>query len=284
MQLSTSTNIHQVYRDNNYYIDAKESIQKCAEAGYKVLDISLNSVSYPGRPMSMPNWKDWVYSIKEQFQKYNITPSQSHAFYYAHSKDPFGNVDLCEELIHRGIEASGILGVKWVVMHPIHGVDTEGKTISEAIKMNAEYFKGYEEFAAHNGVGIAIENMIKGHMVSADELLELLDVLDSPVFGTCWDTGHANLSGQNQGESILKMGKKLKALHIADNNGRTDEHLAPLYGTINWEEVIKALRSSGYEGDFTYEIHRFTYKLPPDMRDTVLKFTCELGNYLLNTY
>ena len=36
--------------------------------------------------------------------------------------------------------------------------------------------------------------------------------------GICWDTGHGALSGQDQGEAIRKIGKRLKAMHVNDNH------------------------------------------------------------------
>ena len=38
------------------------------------------------------------------------------------------------------------------------------------------------------------------------------------------DTGHANISGIDQVEFIRKAGTQIKALHIADNEGTSDQH------------------------------------------------------------
>jgi sugar phosphate isomerase/epimerase len=47
----------------------------------------------------------------------------------------------------------------------------------------------------------------------------------------------------------------LKALHIADNDGSRDQHLAPFgAGRVDFIEVVRALSEIGYDGMFNYEI------------------------------
>ena len=74
-------------------------------------------------------------------------------------------------------------------------------------------------------------------------------------FGICLDTGHLNLVNGNQREFILKAGRKLKALHIADNEGVVDQHMMPFgKGTVDIKEVFKALKEIGYRGIYNLEI------------------------------
>ena len=50
-------------------------------------------------------------------------------------------------------------------------------------------------------------------------------------------------------------GKRLKALHIADNDTTSDMHLLPYgHGTIDWQEVMTSLRDAGYNRLFNLEI------------------------------
>ena len=82
-----------------------------------------------------------------------------------------------------------------------------------------------------------------------------MDQLDEACFGICLDTGHLNLKDKDQRNFILKAGKRLKALHIADNQGETDQHMMPYgRGNIDFDEVIRALREVDYEGLFNLEI------------------------------
>ena len=53
----------------------------------------------------------------------------------------------------------------------------------------------------------------------------------------------------------------VQALHVNDNFGpvrnpswKADYHLIPGFGSVNWDNVIKALREIKYAGDFTLEV------------------------------
>ncbi|HHV60077.1 MAG TPA: hypothetical protein GXX49_07275 [Clostridiaceae bacterium] len=95
--------------------------------------------------------------------------------------------------------------------------------------------------------------------------------------------GHAQVNKINQPEAPRYIGKRLKATHVHVNYGETDEHLLPFYGSIDWREVMNALKDIDYEEDFAYEVHRFFDVLPDgEFRDDLLKFAYKLGQYLLS--
>jgi len=142
------------------------------------------------------------------------------------------------------------------------------------------------------GVGIAIENnadifplqsgLGRSYCSVPMELIELVDGFDDAMVGICWDTGHAHIQHLDQGKAIRALGKRLKATHIQDNDGRSDQHLLPFYGSIDWFSIIDALRAIGYGGDFTYEVHNSIRPLPDALRDSALRLAIDLGRYLLS--
>lgn len=283
MHVSTSTNIHQVFRGENYHFDVVESIHLCAKAGYKTIDLSMNSISRPGMPLATHNWKELVERIAVALQETGVSPTQSHALFHA-SKGEFA-LDTFEwekNQICRCLEASSVLGIPWVVMHPLHGMQVEGLDEVEVIEANYQYFMEFASLARSLNVGIAIENMFPSWFSTADQLLMLLDRLDDSIFGLCWDTGHANLTGQDQVASILKMGTKLKATHIADNLGTKDDHLLPFIGNIDWAPVARALKDANYEGDFTFEIHNVSKNFPIELREEIIGLSYRVGSYLIS--
>ena len=52
---------------------------------------------------------------------------------------------------------------------------------------------------------------------------------------------------------IIKIGNKLIVTHIHDNYG-TDSHNQPFDGTVNWDDVRKALTDINYNGELTSEV------------------------------
>ncbi|MDR0575216.1 MAG: sugar phosphate isomerase/epimerase [Tannerella sp.] len=54
--------------------------------------------------------------------------------------------------------------------------------------------------------------------------------------GFCYDTGHAHLYTPGY-DWIDHFGNKLGALHISDNDGKTDSHSLPFDGNVSWEPL-----------------------------------------------
>lgn len=101
---------------------------------------------------------------------------------------------------------------------------------------------------------ICLENL-RLRFYSVEELLSLVTKLSPDHFGICLDTGHLNLTEKNPRHFILAAGKYLRALHIADNEGETDQHLMPYgRGNVDIAAVVQALREIDYHGYFNYEI------------------------------
>jgi sugar phosphate isomerase/epimerase len=46
----------------------------------------------------------------------------------------------------------------------------------------------------------------------------------------------------------------LIATHVHDNRGRTDDHLVPFEGTIDWPGALTALQKVGYDGTVMFEV------------------------------
>ena len=107
---------------------------------------------------------------------------------------------------------------------------------------------------------ICLENL-RGQKLAhtADDLNAMIDAVGDENLGICLDTGHLNFCsafgcGQPQGEFIRKAGKRLKALHIDDNDGTADQHRMPCRGTVDWQDVMSALAEVGYDRLFNLEI------------------------------
>lgn len=287
MRLSTSTNIMEDAEKIFDVITLEECIHACLKAGYRYIDINLAGQGRPGMPLTQDDWKEWAHRIKELSEDLGVEFKQSHAYFYDSGNLSILNRDYHEELVRRSIIASSILGVEWVVMHPANIKDEVWYSYEKSLRFNIDYHKPYIELAKENGVGIALENLNefgqnRRFAASPDELIELVDIINDPSVGICWDFGHGNISGVNQVEALRRIGNRLKATHVADNHGISDEHLAPYYGTIDWKAMVGVLKEIEYKGDFAFEIQSFTDVLPKNLREDILAFTYNLGMHLLS--
>lgn len=154
------------------------------------------------------------------------------------------------------IDLYDAIGIKNAVLH-CDGIAAEKDlTAEERYARNLEKLKIVEAHIREKGLGIRVclENL-GGIFATADALNGLLDQLDPDCFGICLDTGHLNLNDKDQVSFIRKAGKRLTALHIADNEGEKDQHMMPFgKGNVKWDLVVKALREVDYGGLFNLEI------------------------------
>lgn len=84
-----------------------------------------------------------------------------------------------------------------------------------------------------------LENMLE---LSPDIMIETLDSISDPRVSACLDIGHAHC---NSTIPVLKwiemLGSRVKYVHLHDNDGSADQHLAIGEGTVPMQEVCNAL-------------------------------------------
>jgi sugar phosphate isomerase/epimerase len=100
---------------------------------------------------------------------------------------------------------------------------------------------------------VCLENL--SAVDNASPLLDLIEAVGGTNLGICLDTGHLNLAGGKPSEFVKQAGPTLQALHIADNEGKTDQHLMPYgRGTVDWEGLTESLHEVDYKGIYNFEI------------------------------
>lgn len=110
------------------------------------------------------------------------------------------------------------------------------------------------DFAKTLDVKVAFENTkIKGY------LEYVLQNIDNDNVGICFDVGHCHTHFNDEFNfEIFK--NRIFAVHLHDNDKSDDLHLLPFDGTINWENTVKNLKKSNYNGPVTLELcYRYDY-------------------------
>ncbi len=94
-----------------------------------------------------------------------------------------------------------------------------------------------------------------GEIISnTDGLLRLMDHVKEENFGAVLDTGHLHAQKEILPLSVEKLGSKIFYLHVSDNDGKENQHLALGEGTINWEGVFTALKKHKFHGYVAIDI------------------------------
>ena len=164
------------------------------------------------------------------------------------------------------------MGIRAGVLHP-------GGATLEPDRRHAQRMRSVTEIGAYlagTGLIVCIENCSSGA-----ELAPLMAATDPARFGVCLDTGHLNLTTEPQAAFIEQMGPRLKALHLAENGGKTDEHVLPFArgGTVPWADVAAALRRVGYDGLLNFEIPGET-RCPLPVRRLKLGYLKALASHI----
>jgi sugar phosphate isomerase/epimerase len=100
--------------------------------------------------------------------------------------------------------------------------------------------------AKHVGVTICVENTTS-EMGAPEYLRAFADETRLTGLRFNFDIGHAHLAEGQEEERVEKSFRPLRELivgvHLHDNHGQKDEHLAPYEGTIDWEKAVSLLKT-----------------------------------------
>jgi sugar phosphate isomerase/epimerase len=102
------------------------------------------------------------------------------------------------------------------------------------------------------GVRVALE-VIPNALSTPSALVALLERDLESAPGICLDFGHAFLGGDIP-DAIETVAEHLIATHVHDNHGRSDEHLAPYLGAIDWDAALMSMQKIGFEGTYLMEL------------------------------
>lgn len=290
-EVATSINL---FFDTSFSCSALEQIKRTHKAGFTYLDFNFSDWSNsPDSPFAGENWRKWLLEIKSFADQNGIVFIQAHGPLYNIFGEDTPLKRLQDRLSIRTIEAAAILGIPWTVFHAgTYDGMFDAAHIKELKEKNLAWFAPIVKECEKYGVGITLENLphISGakhgmknwYCSVTEDLIDLVDSFDSPHVGICWDTGHAHLEGVDQYANLLRIGSRLKSLHIQDNNGIADQHLPPFYGTIRWTKILEALKDISYEGPFTFEAHNPVRFLPEPCRDSATLLLKQIGDYLVS--
>lgn len=228
-----------------------------------------------------------VVKTGKEFSKFlkenNFEMSQGHLWL---------RIKICDEgsleKLYKWVDLYEAIGIKNMVLHCDELLD-QGFSLEERKEKNIEVLKKLADYLKGRNITICLENLRTRTISSetsivetVDDILYLIKALESENFGICLDTGHLNLTVKNQREFILKAGSKLKAIHIADNCGVNDEHKMPFNGgSVDFIEVVKALKEIDYKGLFNLEIPGESWQ-PLELCDSKINYIKDSYNYLMN--
>lgn len=271
-------------------------IKLLADAGYDALDLSLFAMSHDDNcRWRQDDWHEHATELRKKCEDAGMYFNQGHApFVYKLDVDGVYENRFLPD-IKRAIAIAGAVGVRNLIVHPVQRGVYAGHE-QELFELNMKFYRSLIPDAEESGVKISVENMfqrdpIRKYIVddvaqNPDELSAYVDTLNSysPVFNACLDIGHVVLVGREPADVILKLGTRLQALHIHDNNYIADQHTLIGQGRIDYNAVMQALRDVDYSGEFTFEADRFFANFALAEYPMAAKFMADVGRFWINKF
>jgi len=124
-------------------------------------------------------------------------------------------------------------------------------TVDEAVAWQIESLAALVAEGAEIGIRIMYEAATK-QWDTAETMARVLDAV--PGLLCHLDLGHCNLFGRDPAATIDRFARRLHHVHVHDNDGRSDLHLPPGTGTIDWPAVFRALARAHYDRTLTLEV------------------------------
>lgn len=246
---------------------------------------------------SVENLELYFSQYKMEMERCGLSVAQTHSPFPIWMDLKWDRNDYVEQnIMPKSIAISSALGAPWMVAHPIsmrmhHGIENEKMA-------NINYFKSIVPLLKQYKVGVCLENLkggvggraTDGICCNPEEAIYYIETLNEyageELFGVCLDTGHLQVTKRDISDYIERVGKRIKVLHLHENNGVEDLHQMPFtFGNksnsgLDWKAIAKSLKKVGYDGALCFETHPCMRAFPEEILLPALRTIHAVGEYL----
>lgn len=277
MRLSTGS-----YAFSEKYGDF-QAVEKLKAWGFDCLDYGyLNK--HGGIPALQGDHVEYAEKLRKRMDEVGIVCNQAHAPNVSGKVWDESNPSFA--LVVRAMQSASILGAEYIIVHP-QGLHPFEERKVGIVDYNEQFYSALQPYCERFGIKIGIENLFtfdstfqayKPTLGRPEEINELMRRMDERYFGFCLDTGHTVFAQYCPEDFIAELDKGIiRCVHVHDNFYNADIHTLPYLGRLNWRKIIQALKTHGYQGDFTYEATNFVRRMPIELMDDAVAFMVKLG-------
>jgi sugar phosphate isomerase/epimerase len=151
------------------------------------------------------------------------------------------------------LHCAELLRSKVVVFHPGYSRLTYGSAVDTWVDNTVSFWQQQTDRISQAGCKVALENIFEEE---PSTLLQVLQQLNSPHFGHCFDSGHFHMFATVSLETwFAALGGFIIESHLHDNHGTADEHLPLGEGEIDFRLVTNLLKCHTPQAIWTLEAH-----------------------------
>ena len=259
MKLAFSSNAYLRFSFN-------DAAKKISKLGYQGIEI-MADVPHAWPAFMLEEQKQ---GIRDSLKSNNLAISNINSFMMHAVNDPrqrYWNPSWIEPDKHyrqiridhtmRCLTMAKELGAPCITTEPGGPVEA-GASWNAGLKLFVEMLKPVIEHAEKEGVLLLIEPEPGLLIETADQFLEFMGHIKSPMVGCNFDIGHSYCVGDDPASTIPKLAKYIKHYHLEDiANTRVHHHLIPGDGAIDFKAAIEAIKATGYKDWVTIELYPY---------------------------
>lgn len=235
-------------------LDVISAIRTIGDAGFEYVEL------WGEVPHAYPDWVEKG-RIRDALSSYDMALTMHAPFTDLNPSNPFQPIKgAVEQTLENFVKLSEYLEARIITVHP-GSVHNEG-----LVPMSAQNSVGVLRKMVRSAEGrlkINAENMARSrskYHFPLGSTVESLDLILSDVEGLqfTFDTGHANVNGQNLESLAERFGPKLTEIHLNDNAGASDDHLIPGDGTADTRGVLEKVAEKDVLVCLELDPHRYS--------------------------
>lgn len=158
-----------------------------------------------------------------------------------------------QQRVEQTLEIASVLHPRVIVFHPGYSRLTYGAAVESWVANSVDFWRARMPRVREIGCKIALENIFEEE---PSTLAAVLDGINDPLAGHCFDSGHFNMFATVSLQQWFKvLGHRIIESHLHDNHGAADEHLPVGEGDIDFALVTDLLKQYAPEAVWTLEAH-----------------------------
>ena len=277
----------------------EEGLKKIAAIGYDAVDFGMFKYGMHDELFtgSVEKFAAYFEKLGAVAANAGLAIGQVHSPMPSYTADPDEDAYILE-CQKKSILAAHCLGSPYIIIHPCIPREYRYDYFrAETREINMKFYGELTPYLEKYNIKLGVENMFNWDPVkqkicptvcsSAEEMNDYVDALGAQ-YVACLDTGHAQLSGSGAADMVRKLGSRLETLHIHDNDGIDDCHVAPMLGytkkthfsSVDWNDFAAALREVNYKGTLSFETDQTQVMYGPALAEDVMIFQLAVARQL----
>ena len=128
----------------------------------------------------------------------------------------------------------------------------------------ADSFGELADHAERAGVIVGMEPHVGAALNRPDQVLWLLDQIDSPALTIHFDISHFNVQGMDMEAVVAQLAPRSLHTHVKDERGVAPDHefLIPGEGEMDYVRYLRAMDRAGYTGHIVVEVSLMVQRRP----------------------